>query len=397
MIQGNTANIVFLKSTDDSMIDTLSKMSGTTHVSDIESKTITRDIQKIALNNNEGKVSYTANTQQRNVIEYNDLAFISPRNSIVFSAGQDPIWNRNETILPMSWRLLKNNIKQPGHKYTFETIPTLSSAREFDVRHNQPNFDAILSKRMKQALKAKQVMDSYQTAYDYSDYDIQTLDPDDYSDEIMAMIGVALDGHTSAEEDPENAQYLAGQEDEDEQADQTDSDVDDMVKNAKSNDEQIEQTAKIEADFNAKKKKKFANGTIAPADLYTKEQGVSNNLDSDLIQIYQRDIGDFRADKNHFRVDGTGSLFSGDGSTYYIVASTVSQQAKDEEAINKAAKDSKLSTYADGHVTVPHTYKVTDDFYKFLATRDNWLDLAGGVLERELTRATTVGFHQDIE
>ena len=47
IVQGNVSNIVFLKSTDDSMLDTLQKMSGTTHRSFTDSKTITRDTEAI--------------------------------------------------------------------------------------------------------------------------------------------------------------------------------------------------------------------------------------------------------------------------------------------------------------------------------------------------------------
>jgi hypothetical protein len=124
IVQGNTSNIVFLKSTDDSMLDTLQKMSGTTHKVFTNSKTITRDTEAVFQNisGNEGKVSYTMTAQEIPVISYNDMAFISERNSIVFRAGDSPIWNRNETILPMDWRLKQNNIKQPGKEYTFQTI-----------------------------------------------------------------------------------------------------------------------------------------------------------------------------------------------------------------------------------------------------------------------------------
>lgn len=116
VVQGNTSNIVFLKSTDDSMLDTLQKMSGTTHKVFTNSKTITRDTEAVFqnLSGNEGKTSYTMTAQEVPVISYNDMAFISPRNSIVFRAGDSPIWNRNETILPMSWRLRAHDIKQLG-------------------------------------------------------------------------------------------------------------------------------------------------------------------------------------------------------------------------------------------------------------------------------------------
>ena len=50
IVQGNTSNIVFLKSTDDSMLDTLQKMSGTTHRTRPTSKTVTVDNAKLFLN-----------------------------------------------------------------------------------------------------------------------------------------------------------------------------------------------------------------------------------------------------------------------------------------------------------------------------------------------------------
>ena len=103
------------------MIDTLQKMSGTTHRVYKDSKTVTRDAERLFMQN-EGKVSYTMNVREEPVIKYNDMAFIDPRNSIVFRAGDSPVWNRNETILPMSWRLLHANpIKQPGKEYDLQT------------------------------------------------------------------------------------------------------------------------------------------------------------------------------------------------------------------------------------------------------------------------------------
>ena len=117
IVQGNTSNIVFLKSTDDSMLDTLQKMSGTTHRSFRDSKTVTQDNERLFMQN-KGEVTYTITTKEVPVISYNDMAFISERNSIVFRAGDSPVWNRNETILPMSWRLFTNTIVHDGHEYT---------------------------------------------------------------------------------------------------------------------------------------------------------------------------------------------------------------------------------------------------------------------------------------
>ena len=184
IVQGNTSNIVFLKSTDDAMLETLEKMSGKTHKSFTDSKTITRDMQKLMMQN-ECKASYTMTTREVPVISYNDMAFISERNSIIFRAGDSPVWNRNETILPMSWRLFKNTITQPGKDYSLQTIPTLSSALEFDIRQNQPDFIKMLDKRIAQACKAAEAMDIYKTAYNYTDTELAKNYIDAYSDEIM--------------------------------------------------------------------------------------------------------------------------------------------------------------------------------------------------------------------
>ena len=127
--------IRFLKSTDDDMLKTLETMSGVTHKVRADSKTVTSDMSNITeLNRNEGKMSYNIATKEEPVISFNDMAFIPDRNSMVFRAGDSPIWNRQEMVLPMSWRLFSNTIVNPGHNYSLQTIPTLSTAMDFDVR-----------------------------------------------------------------------------------------------------------------------------------------------------------------------------------------------------------------------------------------------------------------------
>ena len=118
--------------------------------------------------------------------------FLSERNSIVFRAGDPPVWNRNETILPMSWRLFKNTIQVPGKEYSLQTIPTLSSAADFDVRFNQPNFTDMLTKRVRQAIKAQRAEEIYQNAYGYSDFEMSQLDPDVKSRELMDVISTMM-------------------------------------------------------------------------------------------------------------------------------------------------------------------------------------------------------------
>ena len=223
IVQGNTSNIVFLKSTDDSMLETLEKMSGKRHTTYMDSKTVTQDkghlVKSLSV---EGKVSYTMATKEEPVISYNDLAFISERNSIVFRAGDSPVWNRNEMILPMSWRLFKDTIVHPGHDYTLQTIPTLSSALDFDVRMNQPDFEAMLAKRMQQAELSVGCRDKYQAAHGLSAVDVSRLDPDTYANEVMELVDAAR-GEEYAEE-----RGLSASEEVDPEALQDDFDMDDM-------------------------------------------------------------------------------------------------------------------------------------------------------------------------
>ncbi len=52
----NTSNIVFLKSNDDEMIERLQKLSGNTHKTYQDSKTVTRDAERLMMQT-EGKIS----------------------------------------------------------------------------------------------------------------------------------------------------------------------------------------------------------------------------------------------------------------------------------------------------------------------------------------------------
>ena len=406
IIQGNTSNIVFLKSTDDSLLETLEKMSGKTHVSRTNSKTVTKYLEKLVMQN-EGKISLTTSTSEEPVISYNDMAFISERNSIVFRAGDSPIWNRNETILPMAWRLHMHNIKQPGHDYTFSTLPTLSTAKDFDVRNNQPNFDEMLRKRLAQAMVAKDVEESYQEAYGYTDDEIQRLDPDDYADEVMQMINVSVNGYQNASDDPnspdnpENLQYLMGQDDEYDTDDPDDDlsgdtnsdamqDAKDITDKAEINTEQIQATKNAAEEVADLQEAKFAGNTIRPLDLVDKGGAINGHgFDQAFVMIYRNNLGDFRSDSEHFKVGDDGSLYSADGSQVYIKAGKKSTLNKEVDELSKAKDDATKRVYENNKDTIrdlPRDYTVDDNFYRYLAGLDSWKKLANGRIEKEMVR-----------
>jgi len=376
IVQGNVSNIIFLKSTDDSMLDTLQKMSGTRHVSYIDSKTVTRDQERIVKGMNvEGKVSYTMSTKEEPVISYNDMAFISERNSIVFRAGDAPVWNRNETILPMSWRMFKDTIIHPGHDYSLQTIPTLSTALDFDVRMNQPDFGRMLAKRMEQAILAADCATKYRRAFGYTELDVTRLDPDVYSDEVMQLVDARMREEVADEMgvDPDMI-------DPDELEGATGLLMDPM--------EDIEQQREIQRRAEAeqaRQQKVYAGGRISRAMLVRPDgQALGGALDKEIVDAYKACRRDLEADRGYFSVDGTGALRSADGKDVYI---SEPDESEDLHELRRAAAEDGSRVYSDdedGAVEIG-SFTVHPAFYEFLASLGSWEDMARGEFERAMS------------
>lgn len=371
----NTSNIIFLKSTDDSMIDTLTKMSGVTHKSYVDSKTITRDMGKLMMQN-EGKASYTMTTKEVPLIAYNDLAFLPMRNSIVFRAGDPVIWNRNDSILPMSYALFKNTIIHPGHEYTLQTIPTLSTALDFDVRGNQPNFKEMLNKRMGQAVVSEVCQSLYSKAYGYEEYDIQALDPDNYADDIMELINQYL-----------HEQHAGKVETEDEYDEEEFEGMvfgEDFYGEAEDNTkEQRQWIIDAQKKYNPPSEKGlYARGLIAPAQLVSAGGAVNHSMDRLFIEAYLNVRGAMEKDDEYFTYrKGT---FCGKDGTVYIRKVDDTQTFKEfKDAMMD--EDSRVFSEEEGGPDLSHygSYQVTDAFYKFLASLPNWR-FADGKFDQEV-------------
>lgn len=383
------------------MIDTLQKMSGTTHKSFTDSKTITRDMQKLMMQN-EGKASYTMTTKEVPVISYNDMAFISERNSIVFRAGDSPVWNRNETILPMSWRLFKNTITQPGKNYSLQTIPTLSSALDFDIRQNQPDFIKMLDKRMAQAGKAAAAMDMYKNAYKYTDTELAKLDIDAYSDEIMdlinAMLNDSLGKGTGAESDEDDMfegddvvniddwddDMLEGHyvDDVDEYSSYGALDIDDI----EDNEDVQQEAARRQAQRDERDRKIYAGGFISKSMLVNPDGSVkSHAFDKDFSEIFANNMGSLLSDRQYFD-DVDGNLYGKNGKPYIVKADNKAML----ERMNEAAQEEGSNVFSEENIDERdlsefNTYVITDAFYQFLASLDAWT-FGDGRFETEMRR-----------
>ena len=415
IVQGNAANLVFLKSTDDSMLDTLQKMSGTRHKVYRDSKSVTKNAEKVAFKT-AGTVTYNMTAKEIPVISYNDLAFLPPRNSIVFSAGTPPIWNRNETILPMSFALFRNTITQPGKDYSLQTIPTLSSALEFDVRLNQPNFFQMVEKRMAQAAVAPAAEDLYRNAYEYSDFDMTILDPDVSSSEIMDINNVILGRklHEKAREakaasevsaeaaelaeifgemeppaPPEGA--VLGFDDQeavfgfDEQEAMFEAAAEETAR-AATNDQELEhEITRLQAGRAASAEKIYAEGLISKDMLIDPDGGrVYEALDKELAAAFWECWRDFDRDET-FALSGENLVLKRTGAPMI----TVRNETKTiREAVQAAAGGSARVHMEEepdpDSMSALSTYRIHPEFKRVLASQSTWRGIADGRFEAEM-------------
>lgn len=391
VIQGNVANIVFLKSTDDSMIDTLEKMSGTTHEALIEQKTITRDNERM-LSKNEGRISYTMSTKERSVIQFNDMMFIPPRNSMVFRSGESPIWNRRTTILPMSWRLLKDTIMQPGvNEYSLQTVPTLSTALDFDIRKNQPDFYRMLTKRVDQAREVDYMRDRYMSVHNYSEDDMARLDPDVLSDEIMIAINEKLYGtgidKNEKDDTPWGSRGYSSKEEWQEVVRQREvAKSNELVQVSTPNKELQQEVSVHKANEDEMNMKVYAGGRISKRMLVTQMGHASMQLGKVFAHAYDETKQHFKSNARYLYNPETETLRDAESSQIFIQ----NLSEADGKAFDEAAKSHDTRVFSEVDEVAEAgigRFEVKEAFIKHLASLSSWSDIAGGRFEKEVARA----------
>lgn len=389
VIQGNVANIVFLKSTDGSMIETLEKMSGQTHESLVEQKTFTQDNNRM-LGKMDSPVSYTMSTKQRSVIQYNDMLFIPPRNSMVFRAGESPVWNRRSTILPMSWRLLKDTIIQPGvSEYSLQTVPTLSTALDFDIRNNQPDFYRMLNKRVEQARLVDYMRDRYMEVYKYTEDDMARLDPEVVSDEIMIAInenlyGTGVDRSGAGESTPWGERGFATKEAwQEANAERESESTQHIVEVSRNNDEMLSELSDLQDTESEMSMKVHAGGRISKRMLVTQLGNTSMELSSVLAIAYEETKQHFGHSSDYIYNDTQESLRDAKSGETYVVRLTDA----DVESFKDAAVDGDSRVFSEepdlGQTEVIR-FEVKEAFIRHLYSLSSWSNLAGGRFESEV-------------
>lgn len=341
------------------MLDELSKLSGTTHRAYTDGKNVTRDVERM-INQNEGTITYTNSLKEEPVIKFNDMYFIAPRNSMVFRIGDSPIWNKNEMILPMSYKLFENTIKVPGKKFTPQTLPTLSSAMEFDIRKNQPNFYKMLNKRIAQARAIDIVRNTYKDQYEYTEDEMEKLDPNILADALMEGVNSKLEQDAQEKYDSTEDMY----ENEGEK----------LSENGEENKALLDVRHQYEAEMDLHNQKIFAGRKISKGDLVPMGGTVSRGMADVLAKAYQDCISGFK-DDGRFTVSKDGSLMM-NSDNKLLVVNTVNM---DDEIKEKIQKEKGIGIEENN--TMP--YRVEDAFIRFLASLDSWNNLADGEFEKK--------------
>lgn len=380
VVQGNTSNIVFLKSTDDVMIEQLVKMSGTTHRFYADGVNLTMKETFLKFNRVENNQGIQFNSVEKPLISYNDFASLPMCNNIIIAAGESPIWSRNETGMPMAYELHKNQIKKPGKDYSFKNIPTLSTAMEFDLKQNKPDFKKMVDKRISQAILVEGAKRLYKEAMGYDDDDIDNLDRNVYATEIMSSINnkrrhsAALKLKKGKSADSVDTSITAG------------SVVD--TKGVADVKEGLDRAA-------YGNKKRYARDSLSKYDLVDPMTGAPKHaLDEVFILAFrecrnefQRSSNAFKANSITFKVNDSG-LYADDGTAYI----TLDDSALKASAINVGAVDDpEASLYAESKQDVLNTmkttsYTVSDAFYQFLVGLDAWAFIEGS-FDREVAAA----------
>ena len=400
-IKNLVITIRFLKSTDDDMLKTLETMSGVTHRSRADSKTITSDMGNLTnLNRNKGEMSYNIATKEEPVISFNDMAFIPDRNSMVFRAGDSPIWNRQEMILPMSWRLFSNTIVNPGHDYSLQTIPTLSTAMDFDVRKNQPDFNHWFNKRLSQMTFVEEAVEKYKDLHGYSDRDIELLDPDIYADDIMRIIHNLMNPVSLADSDDDDDLYYDPSLDPMAQAEE-------LMAEMFDNNEVIDEVAKAGAQQKEFTDKIYANKLLSKGDFVSISGNISGHtFDKMIRKLFVEEWQKFFDDKDHFYMSGDrdsgfsscGDLCSSDVHKVYIRMNR-SLNAQEVAQLKEDSTDKGTRVFAensediDSYGSAIATMEVTDDFYRYLASLSprEFSNLAGGAVQQAFIKELSQG------
>lgn len=398
ILQANTSNIVYLKSTDTTMLEELQKMSGVRHESHADSQSNSFNMMKPGMKS-DTRVNVTTSIKEVPVISINDMLRI-PRNSdMVFGHG-DPIWSINQTALPMSWQLHNNQVHDVTlpDGYSLLTVPSISNTADFDTLKNQPDFMRMVAKRVEQANIAGDVLEKYKEAYGIETEDeLSKLDSETLSKALMAGINenILQRAMSDSDEAADASEYLMNDDDiPDEEIVQDMSDGydkrDAMLKErakhasevAEENKELQQAKSEQESLQNDFEEKVYAQNTMSKRNLMAQGKPRSD-VKATIAKAYKTTMINFRNDAS-FRVDNYGTLRgSYDGRDVVFIASAKAPDydGKDDLA---AVQNTAVEHIDPNDLSAENEYEVKDDFIRYLASLTTWTHIAAGRFDAEM-------------
>lgn len=417
-IEGNTGNFIYLKSTDYQMLQELSNLSGTTHHTYRDSRSLDYNNRHV-VNRVSSKIHDTMAVKKVNVLSVNYLMNMPRFSQAVLGKG-NPIVSQNQDVMPMAYRLFRRQ----NEPYTLSTIPSLADTAGFDILANQPDIYAMVNRRVRQAKMSKAVEYRYMRVHHLSKDQFNNLDANARARVIMKNVNAQLDyddkkykAHKDANKG-ENSKDVQGASDlvnsifssESKNANK-DGGSNIPLNNSSDDDNVFKQEATPAEDtlsaqqmstevHNQYISKRYAKHSLSRQDLCFPEKGgmeanpskPKHVQDALISEAYGDSINGFRKDKR-FDVNSHGSLFlrNANGNPIPLVYSATddNQWTQKNNAIERRAEEGDKTGKGLKHTPGPldkdpnddnsaNRYHPTNAFYKFLVDQDSWQDIAGG-------------------
>lgn len=310
---------MYLISNDMDMLEDLSKLAGTTHVSRVTGKTFSKKHGAVEVIDE--NVSYNVQENEERLFTVDDLMSFTNGEAMVLTAvsragnsGEavrpNPIHNTKDRLLPMAWALHEDGHNSKKFKTEFNNAEVATSVTNNNVIDDIPDFNRLYEKRIKQASYVKLATDQYREQIGVSEDELVLMDSDTVADEIMRRINAIMNHSVSGltTDAADNLQDAIKSYDDNKEQ------IEEASKGYVNNDKKIHQKDRIEGEADAKlaeaakTKKRYLNETLSYRDFETGDsiqtvltnvvfnqvQRLSDVLNTDLYKIEtQPSLDDF--------------------------------------------------------------------------------------------------------
>lgn len=202
-LTANSANFFFMKSKDKEMIHQLMDMNGKIHVPVKSSISMADTSDRLPFS---GGTKDKVPRQDPNVTisrtemplfdenAYLHLNHEATDGNAIVSRGDSTILSIRDTVMPVSFELLANNLGKHGNidKGAPASLPTMADTSNVSAIQNLPDFDEMTATIIEEAKIAPKVIEQYKKVEHKTDHDISLMDPDLFADRIMSGIRANL-------------------------------------------------------------------------------------------------------------------------------------------------------------------------------------------------------------